>query len=183
MDRRFVIVSGLPGSGKSRLAGQLGAALGLRILDKDEILEELFESRGVGDVTWRRTLSRESDRIFEIEASGSDGAVLVSHWRLPGMPMDSGTPTTWLAGLSANIVHVHCTCPPELALGRLVQRARHPGHLDEQRSRPEILASLEQLAGCGRLDLEPCVEVDTSRPVDIDGTLRQLLKWFEVAAL
>lgn len=172
--RRFVVISGLPGSGKSHLAKPLAAALGLPVLDKDEILEKLFESRGVGDAIRRRTLSRDSDRIFESEARASAGAVLVSHWRLRGMPPDSGTPVKWLAELSANIVHVHCACPIDLALNRFLQRARHPGHLDGQRSRSQILASFEQLAACGRLDLEPCVDVDTSQPVDIDRTLRQI---------
>jgi hypothetical protein len=105
MDRCFVVVSGLPGSGKSTLARTLAAALGLPLLDKDDILERLFESKGVGDVDWRRTLSRESDRILETEALASRGAVLVSHWQLPGMPRDPGTPTHWLEDRSAKVVH------------------------------------------------------------------------------
>ena len=57
MDRCFVVVSGLPGSGKSTLPQQLAAALKLVLLDKDDILERLFDSNGVGDGDWGRALS------------------------------------------------------------------------------------------------------------------------------
>ncbi len=38
---RFVVVTGLPASGKSTIARQLCAALALPLLDKDELLEAL----------------------------------------------------------------------------------------------------------------------------------------------
>jgi glucokinase len=172
------VVSGLPGSGKSTLARTLAAALGLPLLDKDDILERLFESKGVGDVDWRRTLSRESDRILETEALTSRGAVLVSHWHLPGMPRDSGTPTHWLEDRSAKVVHIYCRCDAELADQRFVQRKRHPGHLDGEKSLSEIRAGIAQVAGFGRLGIEPTVHVDTSRPVTIDAVLREVLQAF-----
>src|SRR6516225_4532857 len=98
--KRFVVVSGLPGSGKSTLARNLAPALSLPVIDKDQILDCLFESEGVGDATWRRALSRESDSILEREATSSDGAILVSFWRLPGMTPGSGTPMQWLRNTS-----------------------------------------------------------------------------------
>src|SRR5262245_21187082 len=97
MDRRFVVISGLPGSGKSTLAHRLAPALGLPVIDKDDILERLFESKGTGDHVWRRALSRESDRILHSDAEASNGAVVVSFWHQPGMSADSGTPTRWLS--------------------------------------------------------------------------------------
>src|SRR5262245_47437294 len=113
---RFVIVSGLPGSGKTTLARQLAPALNLPLIDKDEILDRLFDSKGVGDAKWRRALSRESDVLFQREAVSLDGAVLVSFWRLAGMAADSGTPTEWVERISnALIVNVQCNCEPEIA--------------------------------------------------------------------
>ena len=96
MRKPFVLISGLPGSGKTTRGRRLAPTLNLPLIDKDDILDRLFESKGVGDAAWRRRLSRESDVILQQEASNSSGAVLASLWRLPGMPSDSGTPTEWL---------------------------------------------------------------------------------------
>jgi len=75
MRKPFVVISGLPGSGKTTLGRRLAHALNLPLIDKDDILDRLFESKGVGNAAWRRTLSRESDVILQHEAARSDGAV------------------------------------------------------------------------------------------------------------
>jgi hypothetical protein len=53
-EQPFVVVSGLPGSGKTTLGRRLARALGLPLIDKDDILERLFETKGIGDTAWRR---------------------------------------------------------------------------------------------------------------------------------
>ena len=179
-DLSFVVVSGLPGSGKSTLARGLAAALGLPLLDKDDILERLFEAKGTGDTDWRRTLSRESDRILRTEALASGGAVLVSHWHLPGMPANSGTPTEWLGELAGPLVHVYCRCGVELAAQRFLQRERHRGHLDGKKSPAEIRAGIEQTAAFGKLAIEPTVEVDTSRRVAMEDVVRRVIQALEL---
>ena len=167
----FIVVSGLPGSGKSTLAHRLNPALNLPVIDKDGILESLYVSRGTGDNAWRRALSRESDRIFQEEAERSAGAILVSFWHLPGMPADSGTPTDWL---KARTVCVHCSCKPETAVKRFLNRTRHPGHLDAKRSEAEVLASFRALADLGRLPIEPRIEIDTERDFDFPALVLKL---------
>ena len=145
---RFVVISGLPCSGKTTLGRQLAAALELPLLDKDEMLDRLFEDRGVGDRAWRRRLSRESDGIFEREAAASGGAVIVSFWHVPGMTADSGTPAHWLADLPGPVVHVQCVCAPEIAAARFLQHADRlfalapilEVHLSRSRERLEALA-------------------------------------------
>lgn len=62
MSRRFVVISGLPGSGETTLALQLAPPLGLPVLAKDSILEELFDVKGVGDAMWRRRLAGKATR-------------------------------------------------------------------------------------------------------------------------
>lgn len=79
---RFIVVSGLPASGKSTIGAALSTGLGLPLLDKDDILEALFDELGVGDAAWRTTLSRAADRILETLAERSRAAVVVSWWRL-----------------------------------------------------------------------------------------------------
>jgi len=179
MAKRFVVVSGLPASGKSTLAQRMAPLLGLPVFDKDTILENLFESKGTGDVAWRRSLSRVSDSILRSEAMASGGAVLVSHWRLPGMPPDSGTPTDWLSRLSSHVVNIHCECDAEVAADRFMRRERHPGHLDSERSRSEILDSIRSVACLGRLGIVPRVDVDTSQTPDPDAVVREVLEAFE----
>jgi hypothetical protein len=163
-------MSGLPGSGKSTIALRLAPALGLPVIDKDVVLEELFDAKGVGNEAMRRSLSRESDRIFRDRALSTDGAILVSHWRLPGMPEDSGTPTDWL--LPHMVVNVRCVCAPELAAERFHARKRHPGHRDGDRSYAEILASIRAVARLGRLEIGSSVDVDTTVEPDLQAMLR-----------
>lgn len=165
----FVIVSGLPGSGKTTVGRLLASRLDLAFLDKDDILEELFAVRGIGDDAWRRALSRESDRLLEQRAqSATAGAVLVSFWHVPGMPLASGTPTDWIAALSARLVHVRTICPPDVAAARFLARRRHPGHRDAHRAPDDVRASIAALAEMDTLSLGPTLDVETTANVDID---------------
>lgn len=174
VSRRFVIVSGLPGSGKTTVARALAPLMNLPVVDKDEILERLFESRGIGDFGWRRALSREADVILHADVSASVGAIVSSFWHVPGMPTDSGTPTDWLDSLSGVIVNVHCECPPAVAADRFLRRTRHAGHLDGTRSAADVHASIDALAALGSLGIGEPVLVDTTLPIDGVALLRDV---------
>jgi len=182
MVKRFVVVSGLPGSGKSTLARRIASGLDLPLIDKDDILERLFESGGAGDSARRRHLSRESDRILMDQAMASPAAVLVSFWHVPGMPPDSGTPTGWLSELAAPVVHVRCACSAELAAARFSERQRHPGHLDRGKSYAQVLESIRAVAQLAPLAIGECVDVDTSREAAWDGLLEEIRNAFRRCA-
>lgn len=143
----------------------------LPLIDKDDILERLFETKGTGDAAWRRMLSRESDDILQREAASSDSAIVSSFWRLPGMPSDSGTPTDWLRPLSSRVVTVRCLCEPELAAARFIERRRHPGHLDNTSSYEEVLANLQQLARLEPLEIGKQIDVDTSGELKLEDVV------------
>jgi glucokinase len=140
------------------------------VIDKDDILERLFETRGIGDQAWRRSLSRESDSALrEAAAASVDGALLVSFWRQAGMPADSGTPTEWIARLDGTVVNVHCVCPPEIAASRFTSRKRHHGHLDSVARHEDVLRQLRSLAALPPIDVGKRIEVDTSSEIDLSS--------------
>jgi AAA domain len=164
--RGCVVVSGLPASGKSTVARALANALRLELLDKDDFLEALFDTRGVGDVGWRRQLSTAADAQFRRRAELSQGAVLTSWWKHPRSPSASGTPTDWLASLRGPRVEVHCRCSAAVAALRFLARARHPGHLDRRWTHAELLAAFEQQASFGPLCIGASLLVNTEVACD-----------------
>ena len=166
--RSFVVLAGLPASGKTTLARRLAPVLGLPVIDKDDFLESDFAARGIGDAGWRRMLSRECDASFQRAALASDGALLVSFWHVPGMAADSGTPSDWVRALPDRVVTVHCRCEPAIAAQRFLGRTRHPGHGDDRRLFDEVEAWLQALDALGRLELGEVVTVDTTREPDVD---------------
>ena len=161
----FVVVAGIPGSGKTTLARPLARKLQLPLLSKDTIKEALFDVLGTGDLEWSQRLGRASHRIMYAVAAESQGAVLESHfWRGPSEPD--------LRGLAAPMIQVYCRCPPELAAERYRQRItsadRHPGHLHEHQTEEVTRAWRE--AEPRPLDLDGVlIEVDTSKPFEADA--------------
>ncbi|MGO4391264.1 AAA family ATPase [Variovorax sp. M-6] len=156
----FVIVSGLPASGKSTLARSLAQELDLPLLDKDDLLEALFPTTGVHDEAVRRDLSRRADTELQEAARRFQGAVVTSWWRHPSSTMDSGTLVEWLSSLR-RVVEVYCRCSPVVAASRFLARSRHPGHLDGLRTHAELLETFKRQASLGPLGLRRCVVVDT----------------------
>ena len=172
--QRFVIVTGLPASGKSTVGAALAAALQLPLLDKDAILEALFDSLGVGDGVWRSQLSRAADAVLQDLAMASHGAVIVSWWRHPSSTLISGATPDWLAALPGDVVELYCRCSPIVAVDRFFARQRHAGHLDNLKSREQELVRFHQSAAHAALGMHRLVETDTERPTDLVVLLRAL---------
>ena len=175
--RPFVVVSGLPASGKTTLGRQLAQALGLPLLDKDDILDALFESAGEVDRAVRQRLSRMSDDVLEKIAIASHGAVIVSFWRHESTGGTAGTPTAWLSSLPGALVEVHCVCPPEIAERRFRERQRHPGHKDGDRS--GLIEQFQALAERGRLGVGAAVVVRTDEPYELADVLEKIREHVE----
>jgi len=172
-DRPFIIVSGLPASGKTTLAVKLAKALHLPLFDKDDILEALFEHAGSVDVAERQRLSRASDEVLVRVAAASQGAVVVSFWRHETAEGASGTPVAWVKALSAALVEVHCLCSPEVAEQRFKARHRHPAHNDGARA-PNLTAQFRRLADRGPLSLGVTIAVRTDKPYDFTSLVDEI---------
>jgi len=172
--RRFIVVSGLPATGKTTLGRRLAEAFDLPLIDKDDILESLFDSQGIGDASHRRRLSRESDAILRNKAECSEGAVLVSFWHVAGMPEDSGTPTAWIGSLSSQVVNILCECPPHLAAERFSRRHRHPGHLDREKARNDAYPLHVPSSSWETIPAGELVRIDTSHTPELEDVVREV---------
>ena len=172
--QRHIIVTGIPASGKSTIGQAVASALGLAMLDKDEILEAMFNRQGVGNAEWRTQLSRAADEALQERALQSGGAVIASWWRHPASRLDSGTPVEWLSSLPGVVVELHCVCSPQVATERFLSRKRHEGHLDQLKTHAGVLASFQQHAALGPLGIGRVVTVNTERSVELDGLLAEI---------
>jgi hypothetical protein len=161
MSRRlFVLVGGWPGSGKSTLARRLAPRLGLPMLSKDDAKEALMDALGEpADVPASRTLGAAAVQVMLRLARDCPGAVVDSTWYPYTVPL--------VEALPGSIVEVRCVVDLPTARARYASRVRDPRHLDDERSEDELWS--EPVAPLG---LGPLIEVDTTRPVDIDALAR-----------
>jgi predicted kinase len=161
----YVVVSGLPGSGKSTVARPLAEVLGMPLIVKDTIKESLWDALGPGDIAWSRRLGAAAAETFWRVAGDAGQGVLDNFFHRAFAHR--------LAALDGPIVEVHCTCAPELARDRYATRRRHPCHFD--------LANLARFDDWVRTDAGPLalggplLVVDTGLAIVLDG----IVSWIE----
>jgi len=171
---RYLIVTGIPASGKSTLAQTLAQKLSMPLLDKDQFLEPLLESAGFIEETRRHAFSRQADELFREAAERTTSAILVSWWRHPQSASQSGTPSEWLSSLPGVKVEIHCVCSPSIAATRFLSRTRHKGHMDHRRTYSELLEGFRAHASLGPLRIGPRIEVNTENSIDLSRLLREI---------
>lgn len=164
-----VVVSGLPGAGKSEVAGPLARALGIPMLAKDPVKEALWDSLGEGDLDWSRLLGRAANEVIVSVGAAMPASVLESFWRHEWAPEA-------LAVLRGLLIEVFCACPLEEAKRRYTERARHPAHLDAPRvADPGLWGEVRNVPL-----FDGALVVDTTAPVDVPSlaaTIRAQPAW------
>ena len=161
-----IVVTGPPGSGKSTLSHALADELGLVLLVKDDLKQQLLARHPAGGVAESRRRGREAVRLLLDRARSVEAAVLDSVW------VDRDGSRRELQALGG-VVEVFCRCDVETMRRRYAARAgtRPAGWFDldredDERWPPE---ALEPLAGGW-----PVVEVDTTGPVDVTAVVHEL---------
>ena len=168
----WVLLAGLPGTGKSTLARAAAARLGGAVLDKDKVREALFP----GEMT---DYTREQDDLCVramLEAAGYlterqraefifiDGRTFSKHDQI-----DEVVQAAERAGAHWRIVHV--TCSDEVAETRLSRAdAENPAKNRDVALYRRVKAGFEAIA-------YPKLEVDTAEGVEkvLDGVCRWLI--------
>ena len=156
----LVVVTGVPGAGKSSLATVLAPRLGCALIALDAIKEELAAEAEDTPRDWLR-FDAEAELVRRLEAFG--GEAVVDIWIQP--QRDTERVVGLLRPWWEHVVELRCEVPAEVAVERYAGRVRgwpHLPHDDETLERIRWAAAHPEALGAPRT-----LVVDTSRPVEI----------------
>jgi predicted kinase len=156
-----VLVTGVPGAGKSTLAHRLAGTLYGVLLSLDETKETLY-SQGI-HIDDRAALRFAAERDLARRAAAEPRTVVLDIWGAPGR--DEERTRGWIGRLERAVVEVLCRVPPAVAVERYRSRHRTGPHLPAD---DETLRRIEAAADViAPLVLGAVIEVDTSGLVDV----------------
>ena len=156
----LVVVTGVPGAGKTGLATALAERLGCALISLDQIKEELAVDAEDTPREWLR-YDAEAELVHRLEAF--DGEAVVDIWIAPRR--DTDRVRDLLKRWWDRTVEVRCQVPAAVAVERYAARPRSWHHLppdDDTLARIRDAADHPEALGAPRT-----VIVDTTRPVEI----------------
>jgi predicted kinase len=149
---RLVLVGGLPGTGKSSLAGALGHALGATVLRSDEVRKEQaglatdrpspaafgagLYTRASSDATYATLLQWAGVALARGETVVLDASWTSAAWRRRARDVATAS--------AAELVELRCDAPVEVAAARMARRTATGG--DASDATPMIAARMAALA-------------------------------------
>jgi predicted kinase len=158
----LIVVTGLPGSGKSTISNSLADRLALPLIAKDRFKEILFDTLGTADMAWSQRIGAAAIALqYDVMSSVSHAVVDSALWT------DRSEPE--LVALQRPMIQVFCDCPFELARYRFFARVgdaalRHRGFSEGEMSE-EDYDRFKPLREPLRLQV-PLVRLDTSSPLN-----------------
>jgi glucokinase len=156
----LVVVTGVPGAGKTSLATALAERLGCALVSLDAIKEELALEAPDTPRDWLR-YDAEAELVHRVDAFA--GEAVVDIWIAPRR--DTERVRDLLKRWWDHVVEVRCQVPGVVAVERYVARPRSWPHLppdEDTLVRIRDAAEHPEALGAPRT-----VVVDTSRPVEI----------------
>jgi glucokinase len=165
----LLVVTGVPGAGKTTLGSALAAALEVPFVSLDSIKEELYLSDVDGD-PFELRLAAEAE--MERRLNAIEGRAVVDIWIAPNR--DTNRVARLLRGQHRDVVELLCRVAAEVAIERYTRRRRTGPH------RPADASTLRRIHEAAK-DFQPmrigrCIEVDTSRPVNVGRLINQLCR-------
>lgn len=161
----FVVISGIPGAGKTTLAKPLADALGFPLFAKDVIKEATADAipaedrEASGRLGWAAT-----EVLFALMHANARG-VVENAW-IPDLARERLT-------AFSNLVEVFCAVPTDVAMARFAEHAgsRHVVHFDAEQVGDFERVAIRNVPIGGEW---PVITVDTTGPVDIGALVAQI---------
>ena len=193
----IIIIAGMPASGKSTVAEQLGRVFGYPILEKDAIKEELFDMIGFTDYAQKRRLDVAATAVLlrctDAALKGGSSLICVNNFR----PEVQERLQEILDRNACRCVTVFFRGDADVFYQRYVERdnkhQRHLGHilqehyppregdsLDYTMTRQEFAEKFEQLGMAEFRIAGKRIEVDATYPekIDMDKLIQEIREAF-----
>jgi predicted kinase len=168
----LVVVTGMPGAGKTTVARALAHDLALPLVSKDDVKERLYDALGAGDVAWSQRLGSAAYSVIfgfcsEVLVAGRSVIAEANFFK-------GSHEANFRALPPHRLVQIHCQAPLELLVERFSRRLdRHVGHLD--RERVAELAGRFESGVHSPLALDgDVIQLDTAQEVDVRKFTDQL---------